>query len=1231
VRVQQPDGSTEEQLGSFVEPVQLQVVCRRLWSRLPSSATQIVDGDLEAVGDVDTALADYYAERVAAIATQTGVRERVIREWVDQHLITEQGIRGQVLQGPGQSQGLDNLAIWPLVDAHLVRAEKGRGATWFELVHDRLIEPVRLDNAAWREVHLSALQRRAALWESHKRPNDLLLRDQALVEAEDWAAGHVDELTAVEREFVAACRDDRERTIKEQRQARRIRWLAVGATVFGIVAVILALLAWSQWVATDAERNRADRERDRAVLAAQEEATAKAETEASLHAAETAEAVADEERERAVDLAEAEATARGQAERQRRVAQARALAVYAETVDNPELAALVALEAVNQTHRDQHGTMTAEAVRAVHLAIGRSRWLATLGYHRRSVLYAEWSSDDARVVTAGEDGMGVVWDAATGESLSILLGHGCNEFDQCSVYHATWSPDDARIVSSGEDGTARVWDAATGTELLTFGGHGCDDIGQCAVVRAAWSADGQRVVTAGDDNTARVWNPATGKELLMLSAHRNSVNHVAWSPDEGRILTASVDGSTRVWDATTGAELLALVGNVGMIEHAAWSSDGTRIATAGHEGGGEVWDATTGKLLSSLQGHVRDLTHVAWSPDDTRIVTTSWDGTARVWDARNGVETVTLRGHTGWVWNAAWSPDGTLLVTAGNDGVPRVWDATSGAELFTLGGCPSRNYHAAWSSDGTRLLVSCGDGSARVWDAVKNVDPFTLRGHADSVGHAAWSPDGTRIVTVATDNMAKVWDAATGAELLTLSGHTDYVNHAAWSSSGKWIVTVSDDTMAKIWDAATGEMVANAEGHDGSIEHVAWSPDDTRILTASYDKTAKVWDLRTGKALTLAGHTDSLEYASWSPDGTRILTAGWDDIARVWDAATGAELFSLSGHDERVTHALWSPDGKRIATGDWSETARVWDSSTGAEILALSVEWGGGEHAAWSPDGTRILTEDGMWDAATGAQLFTIGGSVSESAWSPDGKQTVTTGSDSASVWDATTGAELFVLRGHTELIEHAAWSPDGTRIVTASADGTARIYVVRIDGPGGLVELACARTGRNLDYWEWAEYVGDELYYPTCPNLPPPASALRGLLENAEAIAEEGDLEKAETFARHAFQLAVEVEEPWASNQVCWSGSIGGFAEIVLPACEQAVELADETERAYYSDSRGLARALTGDYAGALEDFRVFMEWSKLNDAYERYGAKREAWIQELEGGRNPFDEETLEALRNE
>lgn len=136
-------------------------------------------------------------------------------------------------------------------------------------------------------------------------------------------------------------------------------------------------------------------------------------------------------------------------------------------------------------------------------------------------------------------------------------------------------------------------------------------------------------------------------------------------------------------------------------------------------------------------------------------------------------------------------------------------------------------------------------------------------------------------------------------------------------------------------------------------------------------------------------------------------------------------------------------------------------------------------------------------------------------------------------------------------------------------------------------------------------------------------------LVERGEVLARDGDIEGA--IAK--FQEALELDpsfpiKPHSWNTLCWLGSLSGHAADVIDACERAVELAPN--EGWIRDSRGFARALTGDYAGAIEDFEFYVEWSKENERYERYGSKREPWIAELEAGRNPFDAETLEALRN-
>ncbi len=94
--------------------------------------------------------------------------------------------------------------------------------------------------------------------------------------------------------------------------------------------------------------------------------------------------------------------------------------------------------------------------------------------------------------------------------------------------------------------------------------------------------------------------------------------------------------------------------------------------------------------------------------------------------------------------------------------------------------------------------------------------------------------------------------------------------------------------------------------------------------------------------------------------------------------------------------------------------------------------------------------------------------------------------------------------------------------------------------------------------------------------------------------------------------------------NALCWDGSLHGNAAEVIFACEKAVALAPEDGG--IRDSRGLARALTGDTQGAIEDFQEFIEWTKN----ERKKAQRQRWIDALRADKNPFTEEEIKSLLN-
>jgi len=148
-RVETITGETIEVIGEFVEPVQLQVVCQNLWKELPPDATEITEQHLLAFGGVDRPLSRFYESAVKSAATEVGIEEEELREWCEKWLITSTGTRGIVHRGQQLTEGIPNTALDILEARHLINSEWRAGARWYELTHDRFIEPIRASNERW--------------------------------------------------------------------------------------------------------------------------------------------------------------------------------------------------------------------------------------------------------------------------------------------------------------------------------------------------------------------------------------------------------------------------------------------------------------------------------------------------------------------------------------------------------------------------------------------------------------------------------------------------------------------------------------------------------------------------------------------------------------------------------------------------------------------------------------------------------------------------------------------------------------------------------------------------------------------------------------------------------------------------------------------------------------------------------------------------------------------------
>ena len=208
VRAQGGEGAVVP--GEFVEPVQLQVVCYQWWESLPAegvatieldSVERMVKGNAVATF-VDQALADFY-ERVLAevLALHPGqVTEQELRAWFSGELITEAGTRGLVYRSQERTGSLPNAVVHDLEARFLVRAIVRAGGVWYELVHDRFVQPIVWANQAKQ----TPLRAHAEAWAAAGRSAQKLYGGQQLWEAANLLETQPEALSRLEREFITA-------------------------------------------------------------------------------------------------------------------------------------------------------------------------------------------------------------------------------------------------------------------------------------------------------------------------------------------------------------------------------------------------------------------------------------------------------------------------------------------------------------------------------------------------------------------------------------------------------------------------------------------------------------------------------------------------------------------------------------------------------------------------------------------------------------------------------------------------------------------------------------------------------------------------------------------------------------------------------------------------------------------------------------------------------------------
>jgi WD40 repeat protein len=1029
-------------------------------------------------------------------------------------------------------------------------------------------------------VHVKAHTRlliRALEWEKKEHDASLLLRGSDLAEAEAWLSvgySKVPEPTDLHSQFIFASR---------KAETRRQRTLLAGVSIALVVALILAAVALWQSQVAETRRILADNNAATATFA---QGLAEDNEETAIANAMTATV--------AQGLAEDnEATAvfeRDRADQQYRLAFSRQLAAQSLNLLPKQFALglLLSLEAykVEDTFEARQGLFM------VVTYLPELRYILRDHQAGRAVTVIAVSPDGTRLASGDDEGEIIVWDVATGQRIGSRTG-----LLLTSVESLTFTEDGQQVMAIDGSGDIHFWDVVTGA-LTHWPRPNAFDV----VVASDFSAD---LKTAAIDNTESdritlydLSNPENPAEVIGEISGNGSLRFVlsfGYSPDGTTIATPDILGErVDLWDVET----LSLRTSIELVSPAggelAFSPDGKILAVydarfeLGNNGNVIVFfDGYTGEEIRvAITGLEVFPTEMAFSPNNQLLAVGDDSGAINLYAVEDGQPVVAplAGGHSLEITSLAFTPDSSTLISASQDGTIVVWDLSGRASI------------------GQRMRTS--DGVSIGFQGL------------------AYSPDGTLLAAAAIDHIY-LFDAQNRQELAILDPQNDQVIALAFSPDSQLLASAHISGTVKLWDV---KSALNADGpyttavdlnaHEGIVDAVAFSLDGRLLASGGDDGRTLLWNVQSQR---VAGELP-IEFReralfnvlslAFGPDNLLAVGNSASDL-RLWDVQqpdSPQEVVTLGEHGSGVSSVTFSQDGRKLASGSGDGVMRVWEVN---DIL----------------DGT-----------IPPAQTF-VGHTdiVNSVAFSPDAQTLASASSDgSVIIWDVLTAQPLgipFRVRHGIDLAYKVAFSGDNGTLATAYSNGLV-FWDMKVDT---WLQNICQRANLNFSLSEWARYLPDQPYEVICPQS---AAQLDTLINDADAAWLAGDTARAESLFQLVTDWALQTKDDVYAGRVCFYGSLDGFASLVMPACDHAVELAPTLGLRH--DRRGLARALTGDFAGAIQDFQFSYTWIEARDAMyapvfgegaliELRGRSREEWIAELEAGNNPFDEETLQMLREE
>lgn len=462
----------------------------------------------------------------------------------------------------------------------------------------------------------------------------------------------------------------------------------------------------------------------------------------------------------------------------------------------------------------------------------------------RKILDIDWSSDNQRVVAAGDaaEAKGKVVGRDSANSFGELYGHGK------PILSVAFKPTRPfRIATAGEDNTVCFYNGPPFSFTSSFSEH------QRFVNCVRYSPDGNFFVSVGSDSKIFVFNGATGEKVKEIESkengHKGSVFSVSFSPDSKRFLTASGDKTAKIWNLESGAveTTFTFPNDVEHMQVAAlWL--GASLITVSLSGAINILDADNPSQPKFVfQGHQSQLQWLAVDPKTNNLFTSDINAVVSRWNEKGVPQWFSGKGHGKTVNRIALTADLQTLVSVGYDDKIRLNAAQSERPAFSdaalaSGGLPSALATSRSDADLAAVGVSQGKLLLLRKGAIVHTVALKFKPLAIDI-----SPDNTELAVSGDDRKVHVFALKGDAleETRALADHNNQIDSVAYSPDGRYLASADQGRFIFIFDRQADFKLLNPNGwqfHTSKVTSLTWSPSGKRIATSSQDQSIIVWN-----------------------------------------------------------------------------------------------------------------------------------------------------------------------------------------------------------------------------------------------------------------------------------------------------------------------------------------------------------------------------------------------------